>query len=291
VDDFTYFHLCNHRLEKEKSDGEVRNITVFSGRDSIDTVINGAILLEIQEVRAVEYDPNDVEILDFFYDNRQREQTYDDEDPGEAYYDEAEQYYVEYSKYFLPNAKISEPLPPGFYQPTLHNRIKWLVKPPKKYQVTAKVRFTHVSYINYPPNECPVCGGKGWFVDIIDKDGKFQTPAGVEKIAQRVVKNLLTEVGTQIFDPTYGTRVKRDLMLDSTNDDEQLFNLIRLAVSDVEDVYLSDQQERILEIPPEEILISLNTENVFRSSQNPTLIIVQIQIVTQTEEQLFRIGF
>jgi hypothetical protein len=289
MDNFSYFHLCNHRIRKTPSDGEETLLTVHAGKDLIDVLINAAIVLEILEVRALEYDPKDVEIIDFYYDNDEKEQDYDDADQGEAYYDDKNEFVVDYSKYFQEGETISDPLPRGFYQAMLHNRIKWGVKPPKKYQVKAKVRYTTITFENYKPFECPICNGKGWFVDIMDKDGMFKVASGIVKIAQRVVKDLMTEKQSQLFDLDYGKEIKKDSQRFS-NDDEQLFNSIRMTISEVEDDYLNEQQEVIRNLQNDEILQALITDKVSRHPTNPTIIIIQLRIRTMSEEQLFQIG-
>jgi hypothetical protein len=181
-------------------------------------------------------------------------------------------------------------LPDTFYAPILHNRIQWNVKPPKKYQVTAEVRFSNAGYQIYRAADCPVCGGLGWFVDILNKNGQFQQPTGIAKVAQRVVKDFLTELGTSVFDDAYGTTIKRDAM-DYVADDESLFNQIRISVSNVEDGYLDDQQNVIRDLSSDEILQSLMVEDVYRSTQNPTLVIVRLKIETVDESKTFQLGF
>jgi hypothetical protein len=289
MDSFSYFHLCDHRIRKNSTDGEKATLTVSAGRDLIDVLINAAIVLEINSVRVLEYEPNDIEKNEFLYDNENREQTYDDVDPSDAYYDDREQFLVDYSKYFLTGQTISEPLPKGFYEPLLHNRIKWSVKQPKKYLVEAKVRYTHTSFQTYLSQDCPICNGKGWFVDIMDKNGVFKVATGIEKIAQRVVKDLLTEKGSQTFDLEYGKEIKKE-MVRSSADEEQVFNAVRLTISEVEDQYLNDQQNVIRNLPPEEILQSLVTEQVMRHPTNPRVIIVRLRIRTMQEEQVFQVG-
>lgn len=287
MDQFTYFHLCDHRIKKPMNDGEVTTLDVVHGKDLIDIVINGAVLLEIHEVRAIEFDPNDFEINDFYYDNP--EQTYDDKDPGDSYYDDKEQFIVEYAKYFKEGADVSEPLPESFYEPVLHNRIRWLVKPPLSYRVKAKVKYTHDRTDIFAPRDCPICGGKGWFIDILDKNGTFESVKGVQKVAQRVVKDLLTDQGTQIFDPMYGTTIKKEIV-ENFNDDDNLFSIIRMNVSEVEDKYLTDQQEIIDTLPDDEILISLTTEDVHRSTSNPSIVVLKLRIRTSQDDQIFQLG-
>ena len=290
MDNFSYFHLCDHQIRKSQKDGEIATLTVKNGRDLIDIIINGAVVLEIYEVRAIEYDKNDFEIIDFYYDNEDREQTYDDVDPGESYYDEGELYFVEYGKYFLEGEKISRPLPASFYEPYLHNRIRWIVKPPATYQIKAKIRYTRESYENYRPEDCPICGGKGWFIDILNKNGQFEQPVGIIKVAQRVVKDMLTEVGSQLYDLEYGTELKKQALF-YTGEDDELFNFIRMIVSEVEDNYLTDQQNMILELPPEETLLALHVDDVYRHPAQPRKVMIRLRIETSTNDEVFKFGF
>lgn len=289
MDNFSYFHLCNHRIKKSARDGEITTIDVESGSGFTDVIINGAVVLELLEVRVLEYDPNIRESVDFYYDNTEREQTYEDDDE-DGLYDQADHILVDYSKYFIPGATISEPLPSGMYEPTLHNRIRWSVKPPIKYQVKAKVKYTHQAYENFLPANCPVCGGKGWFIDILNKDGAFEVPTGIQKIAQRIVKDLLTEVKSQRFNLDYGTTVKKDGLANSA-DDNQLFDNIRMAVSDVENNYLNQQQNIITQLEPDEILFELITDDVSRLSTNLTIVIIRLRIRTAMQEETFQLGF
>lgn len=265
-------------------------ILVTSSGTPVDIVINGAVLLQVLEVRAVQYDPSIVEIADFYYDNSINEQTYDDTNLANSYYDNEAAYFINYGKYFSSGASISDPLPGGLYEPFLHNRLKWTVKPPITYQIKAIIRYSGSQYQRYVADDCPICGGKGWFIDLLNKDGAFVQPVGVIKVAQRVVKDLMTEIGTSIFDLSYGQRV-RDDMARYSKDDTQLFDLIRLAVSSVEDNYLSNQQMVILTLQPDEILKSLSVDNVFRNPQKPAVIVLQLRITTSVEDQVLQVGF
>ena len=289
MDKFTYFHLCNHRIQKSAFSGETVLLEVHRGNDLVDTMINGAVVLELHEVRAIDYDRDVIEPADFFYDNDRKEQTYEDIDPEDGFYDESQLYNVNYAKYFKDGQKISEPLPPTFYEPILHNRIRWLVRPPIKYQVKAKVRYTTNSYDNYRPMECPVCDGRGWYIDILNKDGKFEVPTGIVKIAQRVVRNLLTKTGTNLFDSEFGTNIQNDVIMNS-DDDNTIFNNVRIAVSQVEDQYLTDQQELINELPDDEILVSLSVDDVSRSQTDLRKVYLQLRIQTMTDDQVFKFG-
>lgn len=290
MDNFSYFHLCDHQIKKSVTQGQTVTILVKSSGNPVDMIINGAVVMQVLEVRAVQYDSSIIEIADFYYDNIDNIQTYDDTNPANSYYDDQASYLINYGKYFEPGASISNPLPEGLFEPFLHNRLKWTVKPPITYQVTANVRYTGDQYQRYSPNECPLCGGKGWFIDLLNKDGAFIQPVGIIKVAQRVVKDFLTELGSSIFDSTYGQRVRDDLV-NYASDDAQLFDFIRLAVSSVEDNYLNNQQNVILTLPPDEILTSLSVDDVYRNPNKMSMIILQLRIITSTEDQVLQVGF
>lgn len=292
MDNFSYFHLCDHNIKKPLNQGQQVTISVTSSGGPVDIIINGATIMQIVEVRAVTYDPNVTTIADFYYDNTDVDptQTYDSTNLSNSYYDDQAAYLIDYSKYFDRNATISNPLPGGLYEPFLHNRLKWSVKPPVTYQVTAIVRYSGSQYQRYLPGDCPVCGGKGWFIDLLTKNGTFTQPEGIIKVAQRIVKDLLTELGTSVFDSSYGERV-RDDMVDYANDDGQMFDLIRLAVSSVEDNYLSNQQMIITTLQPDEILKVLSVDNIYRSPYKNTTVILQLRIATQMEDQVLQVGF
>lgn len=289
VDNFSYFHLCDHQIKRVQKSGTVMTFPIESNGEQIQILVNGGVVTRIEEIRVLEYDQV-VEIVDGYYDNIDNEQTYDDEDAGEVYFDDKKRFLVDYSKYFPHGSNISEPLPNDFYSPILHNRIEWLVKPPSKYQVKAEVRFSNSGNETYRAADCPVCGGLGWFIDILNKNGQFQQPTGIAKVVQRVVKDFLTEIGTHMFDDSYGTTIRKDVM-ELSSDDESLFNQIRITISNVEDGYLNDQQNIITQLSSEEILLSVSAENVFRSSQNPTAVFIRLKIITAADERIFQLGF
>lgn len=290
MDSFKYFHICDHRRRIPAESSNDFTIDVETGGTQIDTVLRGGILLEVNEIRVLEYDPNDVQIIDFFYDNESRLQRYEDTVPGQSYYDERELFIVDYSRYFpISGSDVSNKLPPSFYEPVLHNRLRWLVKPPKKYRIIGKVRYTHDRYETFHQRDCPFCAGKGWFIDILNKEGAFQNSTGPYRIAQRVVKDLLTVKNTQRFDEAYGTTLKTEALYLS-EDDDRLFDLIRMTVSEVEDEYLSEQQEKLQQLDPDETLLTLITEDIRRSPSNRTVVMIRLRIVTRESSETFQLG-
>ena len=275
---FQFFHLCDHRFNDSGRDESEHEITVVNSGKATDVVVNGATLLEIHDVFAIDYDPLK-KTVPFVYDNNQKTQTYEDTDEEDGYYDDADSYYIDYEQHFEKGSKISNALPHDYYQPFLHNRIKWNVKPPKKYIVKATVLFADGQYKTYTINDCPKCQGKGWFVDIVDNKGVFTRDKGLIKVTQRFIKDLLTEVNTNLLDTLYGTTVRQTIG-NTRKDDELLFDEIRMIISEVEDKYISRQAERINELNPSEILETARCTNIFRPKQNPMAIVVELEIRT-----------
>ena len=289
MDLFSYYHICDHRILKNQRSGQVEEITVNSGKGQVHKIINGATVINILEIRVIEFDPNDRAVKDFYYDTED-DQTYVDPDNGEGYYDEMEDFVVEYAPFFEPGKTISNPIPSGWYEPYLHNRVRWLVKPPIKYVVKATLKYTSQEYDTYTLNTCPICDGKGWFVDLFNRNGKFEKVSGVIKVGQRVLKDLITEVNTHPFDSTYGTELKKDV-IGNMFLEEELEDYVRTVVSSVEDQYLTNQQEILNTLDDSEILTSLSVEKVYQSPTKKMRIMIDLVLETEETNQLLRVGF
>lgn len=287
--EFKFLHLCDHTFKQTNADGVQREVIVKNKQGSLtDLLINGAVVLDIVEVRALEYTPVP-RISEFLYDNPNKEQTYEDVNAEDAYYDKDDGFIIDYSKYFPAGASISQPLPNEFYEPFLHNRIKWNVSPPLKYRVTATILFKSGQKVLYTLEDCSRCQSKGWFVDLLDKNGTFQIATGMDRVIQKVIKALLTKLGTNVLDMTDGTTLNQS-MSDYSGDDEKLFDDIRLILSEVEDRLLTAQSEFLDELADDEILVALRVQNIFRSKKNPTLIVLELKIDTIANSNTFRIS-
>lgn len=285
--DFQYLHLCNHTFKISKKDGVEREIVINNdGTSLIDIIVNKAVVLEIIEVRVLESRPY-LKIADFEYDNDKTLQTYEDVDSEDGYYDDSDNFVVDYSQYM--RFDLDGSLPKEFYEPTLHNRIRWNVRPPSKYVVKARILYSKNGEITYKPDECLRCQGKGWYVDILNNDGRFEVPTGVSKIVQRVVKDILTKAQSNRFDLSEGTMLHIQ-MTESKGDDERLFDDIRLIVSDVEDKYLTRQLDVLNELRDDETLVSLRVQNISRSKRNITMIFLELGVTTKNNYEIFRVA-
>lgn len=282
---FNFFHLCTHSGINKEREPKIHEITLRN-KSQTDVVIEGAYVKEIHEVRVVEYTPR-YEKETFNYDDKTKPQIYEDPRPEKGHYDGKDLYYVDYSKFFKEGASISEPLPVELYQSFLHNRIKWNVEPPLVYVVTATIQFNGNDAIQYSGRDCPICDGKGWFVDIFNNQGEFQKDSGIFLVAQRFIKDLLTELESSVINLQYGTTLKQAIAT-SVVDDEEMFDDIRLIVSGVEDRYILRQQEEYISLETDERLTKAWVRKIERSKRDPRLIVLEIQFETEAETRSIR---
>lgn len=278
---YKYFHLCTHEGNRSDDQGERRIVQVKNDGTLIDVLIRAATVLRIEEVRVISYD-EDLDRKELVYDEPTGRYTYEDEDEDEGYYDDPAKNYLPYAEFFPEGAVISSPLPEYSYEPYVHNRIKWNVVPPQEYEVTIWVKFAESRKKTHEARSCPHCQGKGWFVDIIDNSGRFHLDEGIEKITQRIIKDLLTELYSSRLNLEYGTLLKQTVAAQST-DDEMLFDDIRMIVSEVEDNYLSRQSEFVSTLSLEETLRSCTVSRVQRSSRDKRGIVIELKIQTELE--------
>lgn len=282
MDRFQYFHLCNHTFSTSTTDPSIKTITVQNSGDLIDILIERARILDIISVYVAER-PVVGPSSDFNYDNLD-DQNYEDSDVQDGYFDDDELPLVDYRTYYDQNI----PLDASFYSLYLHNRIKWKVKPPFKYTVTAKIQFSAIEETVYDQPDCPRCQGNAWYIDLVNTFNVFQESAGIEYVAQRVVKDLFTEITTNLFDVNYGTTLQRQMFQMNLSDDT-LFNHIRAAVADVQSNYLLRQAPILNQLMPNQRLVSLTVGNIQRGSDAVSRILVDLVIRTEQEIQSLRI--
>lgn len=283
----TFLHLCNHKEKISTSEGSVRHLNVSNTGRLIDVIVSKAVILDILEVRVLEYDPTShIDVL--YYDNDKKRQIYDELEPTTGVYDDDGEFLVNYEKHFKDEgAAESEPLPKSYYEAYLHNRIKWSVRPPSRYRVKVLMRPTETLYREYVLDDCPRCQGKGWYTDILNNDGEFSYARGPHRIAQDVVKMLLTKLGSSVIDTTHGTTIHSQAL--SSKGEVEMFNDIRLIVSGVEDDYLLKQSSNMENLEPNETLVALRAEDVFLSNQGKR-VVVQLSIFTIESEETLRIS-
>ena len=280
MDQFQFFHLCNHQFHISSTDPNVYTIDVQNSGDLIDVLIERARITEIVNIvvdpTSAVAPPNE-----FDFDNTD-DQNYEDVDVQDGYFDDDVSMNVDYRPY------VTTPVPPTYYGLYLHNRIKWNVKPPSSYQVTAKVLFTSLETQTYNRADCPRCQGNSWYVDLFNPQRFFAQATGIDYVAQRVVKDLFTELGGNPFDTLYGTTLSRQVFQMGLND-EGLFNHIRSVISTIQDQYLRRQAPLLSSLDPSQRLVNLTVNQIKRSTSNNLGIMIDILVRTVTETRSLRI--
>lgn len=276
MDPFKYFHLCDHKFLITASDSVTQELIITNNGTFIDTLASNVRVAAILEVTALQYNPVTQADMALVYD------VNSNFDNG-GFYDIDDSSNVDYST-FVDSNGLPIPLPISFYSAYLHNRIRWNVLPPTVYKVKINAVRTDTPTRELLRLECPRCQGNAWFVDILDQYGAMTTAAGIDKVAQRFIKDLITRLGANALDLGYGTVLHKQINSYASGlSDEKLADDIRLIISGVEDNYLSRQALEITLLSNSEILVHATCEQVERNVSTPSTITVRISITTRLE--------
>jgi hypothetical protein len=279
MDPFRYFHLCNHQFLVTDQDSVVQDTIITNSGNFVDILLNNARVVNIISIKVIAYTPITSNTEAIVYDTNS---AFD----GGGVYDIDDTSLVDYSTFFALVNGVLTPiaLPAAFYGAYLHNRIRWNVQPPLQYLATLRAVPTQYATKEYARVDCPRCQGKSWFVDILDQNGQMTVATGIDKVAQRFIKDLVTKMGSNRLDTTYGTVLEKQLYsYDGVVSDDKLTNDIRLIVSDVEDHYLTRQALELSQLANTEILVRATCTKVERMVDTPTRINVRIAITTRSE--------
>lgn len=285
---YRFFHLCEHTITDKAERDYERKILVRNQNGLNDLIVKGASILEILEVRAIEYKARKKPIQ-LKYDALGSIDTFDHPDYEKAHYDAPHYFYQDYSTFFEKGAKKSKPLPAEFYSIHLKNRILWRVEPPTYYEVTAVVRYDQNVIRTVSSTECDKCQGRGWYVDILNNSGGFEKDTGTIKVVQRLVKDIMTDLFSSVLKREYGTLIKKTIANNSRND-EELFDDIRMIVAEVEQRYLQRQINEYSSLASSERLISAKPIRISRANRDKRVLVLDLQIITEGEDRVFRLG-
>jgi len=125
-----------------------------------------------------------------------------------------------------------------------HNKIRWIGndKPTESSQYSIIYIVQDVSNQQYNIDNCPVCGGNGWYAGIIDEvTGKFEIVSGIDKLTQDVIKFILT-----VQKGNYGTTLKSIIGKNMSNE-SALREQITSTISIMEQQYKETQASAIME--------------------------------------------
>jgi hypothetical protein len=121
--------------------------------------------------------------------------------------------------------------------------------------------YIKIDVNKYIPEECPRCGGNGWYVNIIDTAGSsIQIVDGSSKLAQDFIKILYTDKNTS----GYGTSI-RDVIGMPIYDPKSIYSEIVSSIKDCEEQIKKSQKEASINginISEEEILSSITVNTI-----------------------------
>lgn len=125
---------------------------------------------------------------------------------------------------------------------------------------------------------CPMCRQQNTRQDVsFDVAGSVDIIEGNDKLAQQLVKILLTELTNNRLHSDYGSVL--NTYIGQNLDDFMEFNIQQSVQSAI--AYLIDQQQRsIVEIPPEETIVRMSGLIITRDSVDPRKISIQVSVTT-----------
>lgn len=279
---YNFFHLCDHSIKYRERKMKMHEL-IFDNTPQnrfIQTLIKGGKIEKIYDVYPLEQYPYDFQ-EPIHYDIKNE---YDLEPP--LRFDKDPENYIDFT-HWIENGL---PLPKDMYEPYLHNRMRWFVVPPKKFKVIVDLSIIGNYDVHENARECDRCQGNGWYVDIFSPENKFQRSTGIYYIVENVIKDLLTKLASSNLKLDYGTQLHKYVA--ETYDEEELFNHIRLEVSGVEDRYFNRQRARgINDIPDNEHLVRLEVANLSISPKDKRKILLELRIITLSEDKTFNFIF
>lgn len=291
---YRYFHVCNHNIRSKRVDDTIETNIFMTPGKLVDVLIENAAVIEIEEIRVVRHEKT-TRIKPAKFDDYVLDQTYDDRDNDEVFFDETEDFIVDYAQYFDEGQAMSRPIPPEYYETYLHNRIRWRVRPPQIFWIRMKVKYTTVRFNTYDETSCPRCEGRGWYVDLFNNDAQFQRAVTVDHVIQDVIRTLLTKTGSSLLDSTFGSELLVDTIGRKNSELENLKGEVQAIISEVEDRYFQKQSDAVEEgtYEPEEILEELFLKDFYVNPSNVRQYVLEIVVVTEGNDsgKLFSFRF
>ena len=136
----------------------------------------------------------------------------------------------------------------------------------------------------YSLQECPRCNGRGWYVSVKNENEEMEKVSGLESLTQEYIKLLLTYMGENRLDLTYGSEL---LMLPSENliRSEDVVDRVRIILKESELKLREIQTSKLRLIPEDEQLKKIEIKDVV---YNQTLrrVFITLKIISQTMDEL-----
>jgi len=164
--------------------------------------------------------------------------------------------------------------------------IRWLSsnRPDQGENVTVFFAEQTSTTTAYSLQECPRCNGRGWYVSVKNENEEMEKVSGLESLTQEYIKLLLTYMGENRLDLTYGSEL---LMLPSENliRSEDVVDRVRIILKESELKLREIQTSKLRLIPEDEQLKKIEIKDVV---YNQTLrrVFITLKIISQTMDEL-----
>jgi hypothetical protein len=283
MDSFQYFRVCSHEFVTIPAT-ETREEFIFS-KGELEQVLSESIMNGVPTITLIDNSsiPSETPPEEMYYDSTNY--SFDETNTLRGYYDIDINFY-----HTFPTSNITTPIEGTLYEILFDRIVRWKVRPPISYKVIYQIRPKTQIVEKKSARDCPRCDGFNWYLDITDIDGSFSGISGIDKVAQRVIKDLLTDKEESDFDIEYGSSLVNFMYNRSPSvSEQQLYTEISSIVSDTERIYLQHQINVIDSLSDDEILIRLGLYDIYRSEQEPTKVVMDIFVETRTNAQTLRI--
>jgi phage baseplate assembly protein W len=119
--------------------------------------------------------------------------------------------------------------------------------------------------------------------DLVIQNGQIQTITGTEKLAQDILKIVLSQTGSDLMNPWYGSLINKSLI--GTATDSIIISTVgqsqvRNAVSNLQNLQIN-QTHTSQVISPQEHIAIISEVSLKQDVNNPTLYIGLIKVLTK----------
>lgn len=134
------------------------------------------------------------------------------------------------------------------------------------------------------PADCPRCGGYGVVKDItIDNYGKVVKVSGKNKIKQRVLKALMTPLGTSPFDDTYGTELY-DLVGKTITEDTRI--IIQKLIVDCVTSLIRNQSADLTTSERIKSLKGITIDTANTDTNSDRVLLIKVVVTNENDEEI-----
>lgn len=118
---------------------------------------------------------------------------------------------------------------------------------------------------------------------LLGADGDVQTISGIEKLKQDIIKILITEIGSNRYQPWYGSRLDERL-IGTAQDTNMIVDEVYYAIGEALDRLkkLQQAQQSMQGVTPDELIQSVQDIMVKKSPIDPRNLFIIVKILSKS---------